>query len=57
MSLVATARANDVEPWAWLSDGLENHADLAKNPEYWFPWAWKERRAAKQAAPPDSPNI
>ena len=57
MSLVATARANDVEPWTWLADCLKNHIDLAKNPEQWFPWAWKERMAAaKQGAPPKPPD-
>ena len=52
MSLVATSRANDLEPWAWITDCLENRADLAKNPEKYFPWNFKERLKTKQDPPP-----
>lgn len=57
MSLVATSRANDAEPWTWLTDCLENRADLAKNPDKYLPWNFKERLKTKQdppAKPPDS---
>ena len=53
MSFVATAHANGVEPVAWLTDCLVNHVDLAKHPEKYFPWAYKERLLAQQSKPPD----
>lgn len=43
MSLVATARANGVEPVAYLTECLRNHEDLAKRPEYYRPWVYRER--------------
>jgi hypothetical protein len=43
MSLVATANANGVEPVAYLTHCLENHRDLAERPEYYLPWAYKQR--------------
>ena len=43
MSLVATALANDVEPVAYLTDCLRNHEDLAKRPEHYLPWVYRER--------------
>lgn len=43
MSLVATARANGVEPVAYLTDCLRNHEDLARRPEYYLPWVYRER--------------
>ena len=43
MSLIATARANDVEPVAYLTDCLRNHEDLARRPEYYLPWVYRER--------------
>ncbi|MFQ5592436.1 MAG: transposase, partial [Phycisphaerae bacterium] len=43
MSLVATARANDVEPVAYLTDCLRNHEDLAQRPEHYLPWVYRER--------------
>lgn len=57
MSLIATARANKVEPWTWLTDCLKNQADLLKNPEAWFPWNWRDRmKAEQQTAPPENPS-
>jgi transposase len=52
MSLVATARANDVEPVAYLTDCLRNHQDLAKRPEYYLPWVYRER-IRERALPPE----
>lgn len=54
MSLIATARANKVEPVAYLTDCLRNHEDLIKRPEHYLPWAWRERRqkAGSQPEPP-----
>jgi transposase len=49
MSFILTARANGVEPVAYLADCLRNHEDLAKRPEYYLPWVYRER--LKDAAP------
>jgi hypothetical protein len=61
MSLVATARKNDVEPVAYLTDCLRNHEDLAKRPEYYLPWVYRERirerdklKTPRTGAPPQS---
>jgi hypothetical protein len=43
MSLIATANANGVEPVAYLTECLRNHEDLAQRPEYYLPWAYRER--------------
>jgi hypothetical protein len=52
MSLVATARANGVEPVAYLADCLRNHEDLKKRPEYYLPWVYRERLEDGERAPP-----
>jgi hypothetical protein len=52
MSMIATARANKVEPVAFLTDCLRNHEDLAKRPEYYLPWVWRER-GENAGSPPD----
>ena len=49
MSLIATARANDVEPVAYLTECLRCHEDLAKRPDHYLPWVYRERM--KQSAP------
>jgi transposase len=43
MSLVATARANGVEPVAYLTDCLRDHRALADRPEEFLPWAYRSR--------------
>jgi transposase len=43
MSLIASAKANDVEPVAYLEHCLRNHEDLAKRPEYYLPWVYRDR--------------
>jgi hypothetical protein len=43
MSLIATARANDVEPVAYLTECLRCHEDLAKRPDSYLPWVYRER--------------
>lgn len=43
MSLIASARANDVEPVAWLTECLRCHEDLAQNPGQYLPWVYRER--------------
>jgi hypothetical protein len=43
MSLIATANACGVEPVAYITHCLENHEDLAKRPEHYLPWAYRDR--------------
>jgi hypothetical protein len=58
MSLIATARANGVEPVAWLTECLRNHEDLAQRPEPYLPWVYRERlEAGAGAATPGKLNI
>jgi hypothetical protein len=64
MSLIATARANDVEPVAWLAECLRCHEDLAQRPEHYLPWVYRERLegantsgAAPRAPPPPKPRL
>jgi hypothetical protein len=47
MSLIATARANDIEPVAYLTECLRCHKDLANRPQYYLPWVYRERMAAE----------
>jgi transposase len=61
MSLIATANANGVEPVAYLTDCLRNHEDLAKRPEHYLPWVYRERlekrnEAPRAHAPPSPPR-
>jgi hypothetical protein len=56
MSLIATARANKVEPVAYLTDCLRNHQDLAKRPEYYLPWVYRERLAKPDPSPRQPPR-
>jgi hypothetical protein len=59
MSLIATARANDVEPVAWLAECLRCHVDLAHRPEHYLPWVYRERleRANTSGAAPRAPPL
>lgn len=43
MSFIATANACGVEPVAYLTECLRNHEDLAKRPEYYLPWVYRDR--------------
>ena len=56
MSLIATARANDVEPVAWLTECLRCHEDLAQRPEHYLPWVYRERLEAGNASSDTSPR-
>jgi hypothetical protein len=56
MSLIATARANDVEPVAWLTDCLRCHEDLAQRPEHYLPWVYRERLEAGNVSSEASPR-
>ena len=63
MSLIATARANDVEPVAWLTECLRCHEDLAQRPEHYLPWVYRERHrnangadTSPRAPPPETPR-
>lgn len=51
MSLVATARANDVEPVAYLTHCLRNHKDLAQRPEHYLPWVYRQRLRERDNLP------
>ncbi len=58
MSLIATARANGVEPVAYLAECLRSHEDLANRPEYYLPWVYRERlkqQTSPAAAAPQHP--
>jgi len=51
-SLIQTARLNDVDPVAWLTDVLERMASGAvkvNQLDRLLPWTWKAERAAKAA--------
>jgi hypothetical protein len=50
MSLIATARASGVEPVAYLTHCLRHHAQLARSPADFFPWAYRD-------AAPQSPVL
>jgi hypothetical protein len=49
MSLIATARANEVEPVMYITECLRNNEDLAKRPDYYLPWVFRERMKAQAA--------
>ncbi len=61
MSLIATANANGVEPVAYLTECLINHEDLARRPDHYLPWVYRDRleeidsAPRAQAPPPPSP--
>jgi hypothetical protein len=52
MSLIASARANDVEPVAYLTECLRCHEDLARRPEHYLPWVYRERMKKEGDSPP-----
>jgi hypothetical protein len=54
MSLIATARANGVEPVAYLTHCLRNHEDLAKRPTDYLPWVYRDADRRQQATSPPS---
>jgi hypothetical protein len=62
MSLIATANANGIEPVAYLTECLRNHEDLAKRPDHYLPWVYRDRLEQldrvpqAQAPPPSSPG-
>ena len=43
MSLIATANANGIEPVAYLTECLRNHQELAKSPDSYLPWVYRDR--------------
>ena len=49
MSLIATARAHGVEPVAYLTECLRSHEDLAKRPEHYLPWVYRELNSEADA--------
>ncbi len=42
MSFIATAHANGAEPVAYLEHCLRNADDLAKRPEHYLPWVYRD---------------
>ena len=56
MSLIATARANGVEPVAYLAECLRCHDDLASRPEHYLPWVYRERLQQQTSPPPPFPQ-
>lgn len=56
MSLIATARANGVEPVAYLTECLRCHEDLAKRPEHYLPWVYRERLKERDSTQPVRDN-
>jgi hypothetical protein len=59
MSLIATANANGIEPVAYLTECLRNHEDLAKRPDHYLPWVYRDRleqldRVLQTQPPPQS---
>lgn len=52
MSLIASARANGVEPVAYLTECLRCHDDLAKRPDHYLPWIYRQRLNERDS-PPD----
>jgi hypothetical protein len=62
MSLIATANANGVEPVAYLAECLRNHENLAKRPDDYLPWVYRDRLEGldpdrqAQARTPSSPS-
>jgi transposase len=62
MSLIATANANGVEPVAYLAECLRNHEDLARRPDHYLPWVYRDRLEEHDqlpradAPPPSSPK-
>ncbi len=51
MSLIATARAHELEPVAYLTECLRCHEDLAQRPEHYLPWLYKERLKGSDSPP------
>lgn len=57
MSLIASARANGVEPVAYFTECLRSHEDLAKRPEHYLPWVYRERERRNDSdIPPRTPH-
>lgn len=51
LTLITTARLNDIDPRAWLADVLARIADLpASRLHELLPWEWKAQRASAIAA-------
>jgi hypothetical protein len=50
MSLIASARANDVDPVAYLTECPGCHEDLPQRPEHYLLWVHRERIEKTDAA-------
>lgn len=56
MSLIASARTNGVEPVAYLTECLRCHEDLARNPDRYLPWVYRERHKDEDDSPREPPR-
>jgi hypothetical protein len=56
MSLIASARANDLEPVAYLKDCLRNDEELARIPDAYVPWNYRERLREENKLPNPEPD-
>lgn len=54
MSLIASARANGVEPVAYLAYCLKHHAELAQRPADFLPWALRDVLRLRPSSAPGS---
>lgn len=52
MTLITTARLADVDPFHYLTQLLRHKQDLARAPDDWLPWAYRETLAQSKAAGP-----
>lgn len=52
MSLIVTALKNEAEPVSYLTYCLQNHVDLAKNPEKYLPWVCRDFIKHVETNPP-----
>ena len=51
LSLIATAKLNDIDPQAWLADVLGRIADIPQNRlGELLPWNWHSAEIQRQAA-------
>jgi transposase len=57
MALIVTARANGVEPVAYLTHCLENHKDLKLNPQKYLPWVYREAIKERDIPPETPPEV
>jgi transposase len=51
LSLIGTAKLNDIDPQAWLADVLARIADIPQNRLHeLLPWNWRAEEDQREAA-------